>query len=254
MTQGRSAALEATVPARPPSSATGTCLDTQPSSPRPRLLVLLLLNVLSVSRSVVSDSLRPLRPWNFPGKNTGVGCHFLLQGLFLTQGLSPRLLCLLRWQADSLRSELPGQPAHPYVEAEDVTLFSAQGLVVSLPGVPAQGPAPRARPGPASLPRSLLSTDGLGPSAGGGPGSPPATGLRAGLAPGGESPAWRGPHSPQRLQGESFLPGCGHAHPLQPLGSGLGWVMPWEPFPQHRDAPPPGTGWAPAHRARTLIF
>ena len=24
-------------------------------------------------------------PWNFPGKNTGVGCHFLLQGMFLTQ-------------------------------------------------------------------------------------------------------------------------------------------------------------------------
>ena len=34
-----------------------------------------------------------LCPWNFPGKNTGVGCHFLLQGLFLTQGsnLSPSL-------------------------------------------------------------------------------------------------------------------------------------------------------------------
>ena len=25
-------------------------------------------------------------PWNFPGKNTGVGCHFLLQGIFPTQG------------------------------------------------------------------------------------------------------------------------------------------------------------------------
>ena len=29
---------------------------------------------------------RLLCPWNSPGKNTGVGCHFLLQGLFLTQG------------------------------------------------------------------------------------------------------------------------------------------------------------------------
>ena len=28
----------------------------------------------------------------FPGKNTGVGCHFLLQGIFLTQGLNPGLL------------------------------------------------------------------------------------------------------------------------------------------------------------------
>ena len=29
-----------------------------------------------------------LRPWGFPGKNTGVGCRFLLQGIFLTQGLN----------------------------------------------------------------------------------------------------------------------------------------------------------------------
>ena len=35
---------------------------------------------------------RLLRPWDFPGKNTGVGCHFLLQEIFLTQGLNPGLL------------------------------------------------------------------------------------------------------------------------------------------------------------------
>ena len=29
-------------------------------------------------------------------------CHFLLQGIFLTQGLNPYLLCLLHWQVDSL--------------------------------------------------------------------------------------------------------------------------------------------------------
>ena len=32
-------------------------------------------------------------PWGFSGKNTGVGCHFLLQGIFVTQGSN---LCLLR--------------------------------------------------------------------------------------------------------------------------------------------------------------
>ena len=37
-----------------------------------------------------------LCPWDFPGKNTGVGCHFLLQGIFLTQGSDPPLL-LCRW-------------------------------------------------------------------------------------------------------------------------------------------------------------
>ena len=30
-------------------------------------------------------------PWNFPGKSTGVGCYFLLKGIFLTQGLNPGL-------------------------------------------------------------------------------------------------------------------------------------------------------------------
>ena len=40
---------------------------------------------------------RLLCPWDFPGKNPGVGCHFLLQGNFLTQGFN---LCLLLWQAD----------------------------------------------------------------------------------------------------------------------------------------------------------
>ena len=34
--------------------------------------------------------------------NTGVGCHFLFQGIFLTQGSNLCLLCLLHWQADSL--------------------------------------------------------------------------------------------------------------------------------------------------------
>ena len=33
-----------------------------------------------------------LCPWDFPGENTGVGCHFLLQGIFLTQGSNPHLL------------------------------------------------------------------------------------------------------------------------------------------------------------------
>ena len=51
------------------------------------------------SRSVMSNSLQPhglyptriFCPWNFAGKSTGVGCHFLLQGIFLTQGLNPGL-------------------------------------------------------------------------------------------------------------------------------------------------------------------
>ena len=40
--------------------------------------------------------------WDFPGKNTGVGFHFLLQRIFLIQGSNPCILPLLYWQADSL--------------------------------------------------------------------------------------------------------------------------------------------------------
>ena len=54
----------------------------------------------SESYSVVSNSLLPhgllparlLCPWNFPGKNTGVGHHFLLQGIFPTHGSNTGLL------------------------------------------------------------------------------------------------------------------------------------------------------------------
>ena len=60
------------------------------------------------NRSVVLDCLWPHGlapqtpcPWDFPSKNTGLGCHFLLQGIFPTQGLNLHLLCLLHWQANS---------------------------------------------------------------------------------------------------------------------------------------------------------
>ena len=39
---------------------------------------------------------------NSPGKNTGMGCHFLLQGIFPTQGSDSPPLHLLHWQAGSL--------------------------------------------------------------------------------------------------------------------------------------------------------
>ena len=49
---------------------------------------------------------------NFPGKNTGVGCHFLLQGISLTQGSD---LCLLSWQADPLPQCHLGSPFKHYL-------------------------------------------------------------------------------------------------------------------------------------------
>ena len=47
----------------------------------------------------------------FLGKNTGAGCHALLQGIFLMQGLNLHLLLLLHWQAGSLPLVPPGENA-----------------------------------------------------------------------------------------------------------------------------------------------
>ena len=55
-----------------------------------------------------------LCPWDFPGKGTGVGCHFLLQRIFQTQGIEPRSPAL---QADALPSELPGKPGVTWVQS-----------------------------------------------------------------------------------------------------------------------------------------
>ena len=45
----------------------------------------------------------------FSGKNIGVDCYTLLQGIFLTQELNPHFLLLLHWQAGSLPLALPGK-------------------------------------------------------------------------------------------------------------------------------------------------
>ena len=106
-----------------------TSLSSLPLSPHDLLLLLpvclssvFLLKGLCVC-SVMSDSLWPhglqptrhLCPWNFPGKSTGADCHFLLQGIFLTQGSNLLLLYLLGWQADSLPLHHRGSPRWTFV-------------------------------------------------------------------------------------------------------------------------------------------
>ena len=56
---------------------------------------------------------RFLCPWHFPGKNTGVSYHFLLQGIILIQGSNLGFLCYSKspaLQAGSLPTEPPGKP------------------------------------------------------------------------------------------------------------------------------------------------
>ena len=72
-----------------------------------------------LTRSVVSDSLQPCRlqparllcPWDSPGKNTRVGYHFLLQGIFPTQGSNLGLLhCRQMLYPLSHQGKPPGKP------------------------------------------------------------------------------------------------------------------------------------------------
>ena len=85
--------------------------------------------------SVVSDSFRLYRlkttrllcPWDSSGQNTGVSCHFLLQGIFLTQGSNPCLLCLLHWQMGSLPLVPLGKPLLNNKLPQNRTSLVAQG-------------------------------------------------------------------------------------------------------------------------------
>ena len=61
-----------------------------------------MCSVTSYSATPWTVATRLLCPWDLPGKNTGVGCYFLLQGIFLTQGSNLRVLRFLHCQVDSL--------------------------------------------------------------------------------------------------------------------------------------------------------
>ena len=54
-----------------------------------------------------TQSLSRIRLFATPGKNPGLGCHFLLQGIFPTQGPNLHILHFLHWRVDSLP---PGKP------------------------------------------------------------------------------------------------------------------------------------------------
>ena len=49
-------------------------------------------------------------PWDSPGKNIGVDCNALLQGIFPIHELNLHLICLLHWQAGSFALAPRGKP------------------------------------------------------------------------------------------------------------------------------------------------
>ena len=77
---------------------------------------------------------RPLCPWDSSGKNTGVGYHALLQGIFITQGSNPHVLCFLYWQASSLPQAPPGKPyrytASPWIVTSTIIIRGVSTPVI----------------------------------------------------------------------------------------------------------------------------
>ena len=93
----------------------------------------------SESRSVMSDTFQHygletpmlLCPWNSPGKNTGEGCHFLLQGIFPAQGLNPGLLHC-RWSLYCLCHQgSPGNKLKTTASLQDGSLGPSEAEVWS---------------------------------------------------------------------------------------------------------------------------
>ena len=86
----------------------------------------------------MSDSARPhrrqptslLRPWDSPGKNTGVGCHLLLQCMKVKRESEVAQLCLTL--SDPMDCSLPGPSIHGIFQARvlewDAIAFSAEML------------------------------------------------------------------------------------------------------------------------------
>ena len=74
--------------------------------------------------SVVSDSVRPqrrqptrlCRPWDSPGKNTGVGCHFLLQCMKVKSEKEVPQLCLTL--SNPMDCSPPGSSVHGFSRQE----------------------------------------------------------------------------------------------------------------------------------------
>ena len=84
----------------------------------------------------VTHGLQPTRllcPWDFPDKNTGVACHFLLQGIFPTQGSNLCFLSLLHWQADSLPLSHPGTQFRMYPMLNILSLLKLSFVTLPFP-------------------------------------------------------------------------------------------------------------------------
>ena len=83
---------------------------------------------------IKQDGVSATQIWGFLSKNTGMTCHFLLQGSFPTQGLNLRLRWLLNWQAGSLPLSYLGSPTQHKTEREwfqEIPHFWKRGITAT---------------------------------------------------------------------------------------------------------------------------
>ena len=106
-----------------------------------KLKSLSCIQLFATSRTVAYQA---LCPWDFPGKSTGMGCHFLLQGIFPTQGLNPglphcrqtlyhlshqeslRCTCTQFWGDDDREFTVAPAPIHTSAAEEKASLAAQQ--------------------------------------------------------------------------------------------------------------------------------
>ena len=94
-----------------------------------------MLLLLLLRRSVMSDSVRPhrqqptrlLRPWDSPGKNTGVGCHFLLQCMKVKSESEAAQSCPILH--DPMDCSPPGSSVHGIFQARVLEWVANPSLV-----------------------------------------------------------------------------------------------------------------------------
>ena len=83
-------------------------------------------SVMSLCEPHGLESARFLCPWDFPGKNIGVGCHFLLQEIFPTQGSNTCLLHLLHCRQILLLLNQWGSPPPHFILLDRNLLMSKE--------------------------------------------------------------------------------------------------------------------------------
>ena len=98
------------------------------------LMPLLSMYPCMLSHSAVSNSVRPQRqqhtrihlPWDSPGKNTGVGCHFLLQCMKVKSENEVAQSCPTL--SDAMDCSLPGSSIHGIFQARGLAAAAAKSL------------------------------------------------------------------------------------------------------------------------------